>query len=96
MEGQIAYRSSKAAVKELIRSIAMEVGYLGVTVNTIAPGPIQTVWMDKELIEHVLPQIPMARIGTPEDIADTVLFLASEKASWVAGQVIKVSSRHAL
>ncbi len=96
MAGQLAYGSSKAAVEALTRSIAMEVGYLGVTVNTIAPGPIQTGWMDKELIEHVLPQIPMARIGTPEDIADTVLFLASEKASWVTGQVIKVSGGHAL
>ncbi|HBH3615375.1 TPA: SDR family oxidoreductase [Clostridioides difficile] len=96
MAGQIAYGSSKAAVEALTRSIAMEVGYLGVTVNTIAPGPIQTGWMDKEIIEHVLPQIPMARIGTPQDIADTVLFLASEKASWVTGQVIKVSGGHAL
>lgn len=96
MAGQIAYGSSKAAVEALTRSIAMEVGYLGVTVNTIAPGPIQTGWMDKELIEHVLPEIPMARIGTPQDIADTVLFLTSEKASWVTGQVIKVSGGHSL
>jgi 3-oxoacyl-[acyl-carrier protein] reductase len=96
MSGQIAYGSSKAAVEALTRSIAMEVGYLGVTVNTIAPGPIQTGWMNKELIERVLPEIPMGRIGTPHDIADTVLFLTSNKASWVTGQVIKVSGGHGL
>lgn len=96
MSGQIAYGSSKAAIEALTRSIAMEVGYLGVTVNTIAPGPTQTGWMNEELIAYVLPQIPIARIGTPQDIADTVLFLTSEKASWVTGQVIKVSGGHGL
>jgi 3-oxoacyl-[acyl-carrier protein] reductase len=96
MSGQIAYGSSKAAIEALTRSIAIEVGYLGVTVNTIAPGPTQTGWMNDELIESVLPQIPTARIGTPKDIADTVLFLSSDKASWVTGQVIKVSGGHGL
>ncbi len=96
MSGQIAYGSSKSAIEALTRSIAMEIGYLGVTVNTIAPGPTQTGWMNDELIESVLPQIPIARIGTPQDIADTVLFLTSDKASWVTGQVIKVSGGHGL
>ena len=96
MTGQIAYGSSKAAIEALTRSIAMEVGYLGVTVNTIAPGPTQTGWMNEELIEFVLPQIPIGRIGTPQDIADTVLFLTSNKASWVTGQAIKVSGGHGL
>lgn len=96
MSGQIAYGSSKAAIEALTRSIAMEVGYLGVTVNAIAPGPTQTGWMNDELIENVLPKIPIARIGIPQDIADTVLFLTSDKASWVTGQVIKVSGGHGL
>ncbi len=96
MAGQIAYGSSKAAIEALTRSIAIEVGYLGVTVNTIAPGPTQTGWMNDDLIDFVLPQIPIARIGTPQDIADMVLFLASVKASWVTGQVIKVSGGHGL
>lgn len=74
MAGQLAYGSSKAAVEALTRSIAMEVGYLGVTVNAIAPGPTQTGWMNSELVASVLPQIPMARIGMPQDIADTLLF----------------------
>jgi len=96
MTEQIAYGSSKAAIEALTRSIAMEVGYLGVTVNTIALGPTQTGWMNEELIEFVLPQIPIGRIGTPQDIADTVLFLTSNKASWVTGQAIKVSGGHGL
>lgn len=96
MSGQIAYGSSKAAVEAMTRAIAMEVGYLGVTVNTIAPGPIQTGWIDSELEANVVPQIPISRLGTPEDIADTVLFLASKKASWLTGQIIKVSGGHGL
>lgn len=96
MGGQITYGSSKAAVEAFTRGIALEVGYLGITVNTIAPGPIQTGWRNDELIAHVLPDIPIGRVGTPQDIADTVLFLTSNKASWVTGQVIKVSGGHGL
>ncbi len=94
--GQIIYGSSKVAIEALTLSIAMEVGYLGVTVNAVAPGPTQTGWINNELEKTVLPQIPMGRIGTPQDIADTVLFLSSDKASWLTGQVIKVSGCHAL
>ncbi|MGL4942437.1 MAG: SDR family NAD(P)-dependent oxidoreductase [Thermoguttaceae bacterium] len=94
--GEICYGSSKAAVEALTRAIAMEVGFLGITVNAVAPGPTQTGWMNDELVSAVLPEIPLGRIGTPQDIADTVLFLASNKASWLSGQVIKVSGGHGL
>lgn len=96
MPGVIAYGSSKAAVEALTRSIAMEVGHLGITVNTVAPGPTQTGYIDKELENSVLPSIPLGRLGEPEDIANMILFFASDKASWITGQVIKVSGGHAL
>lgn len=96
MPGVITYGSAKAAVEALIRSIAMEIGHLGITVNTVAPGPTQTGYIDAELENSVLPTIPLGRLGETQDIADTILFFASEKASWITGQVIKVSGGHAL
>lgn len=94
--GQIAYGASKAALEALTRSIAMEVGKYGITVNSVAPGPTQTGWIDEELERAVLPLIPMGRLIQPEDIASTILFLASEQARFLTGQVIKVSGGHAL
>jgi len=93
---QISYGASKAAIEAYTRSIAWEVGHLGITVNTVAPGPVQTGWMSVELVEKVLPDIPLGRVGTPEDIADVIVFLASEQARWLTGQVIKVSGGHNL
>lgn len=94
--GQIAYGASKASMEAFTRSIAIEVGHLGITVNTVAPGPIQTGWMTDELVEQITPQIPMRRVGYPADIADTVIFLASEQARWLTGNVVKVSGGHEL
>ena len=64
--------------------------------NCVAPGPTQTEWIDEELEKAVLPIIPMHRLIQPEDIAETILFLASEQARMLTGQVIKVSGGHAL
>ncbi|MBO4400556.1 MAG: SDR family oxidoreductase [Selenomonadaceae bacterium] len=94
--GQIAYGASKAALEALTRSIALEVGKYGITVNCVAPGPTQTGWIDSDLEKAVLPLIPMGKLIQPEDIAETILFLASEKARMLTGQVIKVSGGHAL
>lgn len=93
---QISYGASKAAIEAYTRSIAWEVGHLGITVNTVAPGPVQTGWMNAELVEQVLPGIPLGRVGTPDDIADVIVFLASDQARWLTGQVIKVSGGHNL
>ena len=93
---QIAYGASKAALEAFTRSVAIEVGRFGITVNTVAPGPVQTGWIQPDLEQQVLPSIPMGRLGTPEDIAHAVVFLASTQTGWLTGQVIKVSGGHAL
>jgi 3-oxoacyl-[acyl-carrier protein] reductase len=91
--GQINYAASKAGVIGLTKSLAKEMASRGVTVNAVAPGFIKTRMTDampeaaKEVIEK---QIPLQRLGEPEDVANVVLFLASEMAGYITGEVIKV------
>ena len=91
--GQVNYSASKAGVIGMTKSMAREVASRGITVNAIAPGFIQTEMTDvlsDEVKEKLLTQIPLGRMGNVADIAETVAFLASDKASYITGQVLQV------
>ncbi|ABS34878.1 3-oxoacyl-[acyl-carrier-protein] reductase [Clostridium botulinum] len=91
--GQCNYAAAKAGVIGITKSLAKELGSRGITVNAVAPGYIRTDMTDalpekvKKSIEDLL---PLKRLGTPEDVAEAVGFLASDKAAYITGQVIHV------
>ncbi len=91
--GQANYAASKAAIVAFTKSAARELGKRNITVNAIAPGFIETSMtadLKDEVRKELLAQIPLERFGTPEDVAQTALFLASEEAAYITGQVIQV------
>ena len=92
--GQANYAASKAGIRGITQSLAKELGKKNITLNAIAPGFIETAMTDglaSEIKDAYLAQIPLARFGTPEDVAKTVTFLASEGASYITGQTIQVN-----
>jgi len=87
----ITYNASKAALESYSRTAAAELARFGIRVNVIAPGAVQTGWINTDAERKILKRIPLKRLGKPEDISACALFLCSEKASWITGQVIGVN-----
>lgn len=86
----ISYAASKHAVESYSRSAALELGKYGITINIVAPGPIQTGYITPQQVESIAANTPLGRIGHPEDVASVIVFLASEQAHWLTGQLLYV------
>ena len=91
---EISYRASKYALESYSRSAAAELGPHGITVNIVSPGPVQSGYIPVEGEEKLITDIPLKRIGRPEDIANAVVFFASEQAAWITGQLLFVHGGH--
>lgn len=99
--GQSNYSTAKAGLQGLTKTLAIELGKFGITANAVAPGFIETDMTKataerigitfEQLVEASVSQIPVARSGKPEDIANAILFFADEKSSFVSGQVLYVA-----
>ncbi|MDE5741615.1 MAG: 3-oxoacyl-ACP reductase FabG [Oscillospiraceae bacterium] len=90
---EVHYSAAKSALIGFTKALAKEVGLSGITVNCVAPGVIETDMnghLSPEIIAELKEETPLNRIGTTSDVAETVLFLASEKASFITGQTISV------
>lgn len=95
-----AYNASKGAVCNLTKNLAVDFGHKGVRVNAVLPGLVETdmpryfMTLDgrpwEEVVAGALPKYPLGRIGKPEDVAHCAVFLASDEAAWITGQLISV------
>jgi 3-oxoacyl-[acyl-carrier protein] reductase len=86
----VSYAASKHAIESYSRSAALELGKYGITVNILASGPIQTGYITPEAEAQIVEGTPLGRLGEPEDVADAIVFLASEQARWMTGQLLYV------
>ncbi|MCM2343601.1 MAG: acetoacetyl-CoA reductase [Alphaproteobacteria bacterium] len=92
--GQTNYSAAKAGMLGLTKALAMESAAKGITVNAICPGYIRTEMTGKmkpEILEAIVKQIPVGRLGTPEEVAAAVVFLASDKASFITGSTLSAN-----
>jgi 3-oxoacyl-[acyl-carrier protein] reductase len=92
--GASNYAASKGAVNSLTRSAAVELARFGIRVNAVAPGVVETRLMERVLgkrRKRILERIPLGRFAEPEEVANVVLFLCSDMASYITGEVIRVA-----
>jgi 3-oxoacyl-[acyl-carrier protein] reductase len=97
--GQVNYAASKAGLTGMSKALAQEVASRAITVNCVAPGLIETAMtevLDAAMHERLLAAIPAGRMGTPEDVASCVVFLASEESAYVTGQTLHVNGGMAM
>ncbi|OOL19740.1 3-oxoacyl-ACP synthase [Bombella intestini] len=97
--GQANYAAAKAGIVGMSKSLAQEVGRRGVTVNVVAPGFVETAMTDvlpEAVREKLLGNIPLGRMGRPEDVAAAVVYLASDEAGWVTGTTLHVNGGMAM
>jgi len=95
--GQTNYSAAKAGMLGFTKSLARETAAKGITVNAIAPGYMKTEMTDaipRDVMEAIISQIPVRRLGRPEEIARTVLFLANDDAGFITGETISVNGGH--
>lgn len=93
MARQVNYSASKGGIIAFSKALAREVAQFNIRVNAIAPGFIQTDMLDglkKEYVEQVMPQIPLARFGNSDEVANVAMFLAGEKSSYITAQVLRI------
>ncbi len=93
---EVSYGASKHALESYSRAAASELGKYGITVNVVSLGAVQTGWISPELEKEEASHIPLRRIGQPEDVANVIVFLASEQARWVTGQLLYVGGGHVM
>ncbi|WP_296321463.1 3-oxoacyl-ACP reductase FabG [Treponema sp. UBA3813] len=89
--GQVNYSASKAGIMGATKALAVELASRKITVNCIAPGVIETEMIKEAPMEHILPTIPMGRVGKPEEVASLAVYLLSEGAGYITRQVISVN-----
>jgi 3-oxoacyl-[acyl-carrier protein] reductase len=89
--GQVNYSAAKAGLIGATKALAREVAKRGITVNALAPGLIETEMIESANVEEILKHIPMGRIGKPDEVAALAVFLASDSAAYITGQVIGIA-----
>ncbi|MDN4615909.1 SDR family oxidoreductase [Leifsonia sp. F6_8S_P_1B] len=85
----LPYGASKGALDRIVQAAAVELAHLGITANLVNPGPIDTGWMTPELAESLRAETALGRLGTPQDTADLVGFLLSDRGGWINGQLLQ-------